>query len=113
MNVRAKSRMKVFGLFVIGLMVAMSGAGVHAQDGNSEMTGERLVNARKEPQNWATYFGAYDAWRYSSLDQIRAFPLENWEQFLRYRRLQPIRSHCEAWVGRTGRSRQGWRELRR
>ena len=38
---------------------------------------ERLVNARKEPQNWATYFGAYDAWRYSSLDQIRVDNVKN------------------------------------
>src|ERR1700687_3451733 len=48
-----------------------------AQDGNGDLTGERLVNARKEPQNWATYFGAYDAWRYSSLDQIRADNVKN------------------------------------
>ena len=34
-----------------------------AQDGNGDLTGERLINARKEPQNWATYFGAYDGWR--------------------------------------------------
>src|SRR6202051_1911012 len=48
-----------------------------AEDGNGDLTGERLVNARKEPQNWATYFGAYDAWRYSSLDQIRADNVKN------------------------------------
>src|SRR5215831_14975380 len=40
--------------------------------GFQELTGERLNHARSEPQNWPTYFGAYDAWRYSSLDQIRA-----------------------------------------
>ena len=48
-----------------------------AQDGNGDLTGERLINARKEPQNWATYFGAYDAWRYSSLDQVRADNVKN------------------------------------
>src|SRR4026209_80165 len=48
-----------------------------AQDGNGDLTGERLINERKEPQNWATYFGAYDAWRYSSLDQIRADNVRN------------------------------------
>src|ERR671922_2272327 len=31
---------------------------------------ERILNARSEPQNWLTYYGAYDAQRYSPLDQI-------------------------------------------
>lgn len=31
---------------------------------------ERLVRARGEPQNWLTYYGAYDGQRYSPLDQI-------------------------------------------
>ena len=31
---------------------------------------ERLLNARDEPQNWLTYYGAYDGQRYSPLDQI-------------------------------------------
>ncbi|WP_425449957.1 PQQ-dependent dehydrogenase, methanol/ethanol family [Virgifigura deserti] len=34
------------------------------------VTFERLVNARSEPQNWLTYYGAYDAQRYSPLDEI-------------------------------------------
>jgi alcohol dehydrogenase (cytochrome c) len=34
------------------------------------VTFERLVNARSEPQNWLTYYGAYDAQRFSPLDQI-------------------------------------------
>src|SRR6201989_238843 len=33
---------------------------------------ERILNARDEPQNWLTYYGAYDAQRYSPLDQINA-----------------------------------------
>src|ERR671931_6249 len=33
---------------------------------------ERILNARDEPQNWLTYYGAYDAQRYSPLDQIDA-----------------------------------------
>src|SRR5512141_1703873 len=33
---------------------------------------ERILNARAEPQNWLTYYGAYDANRYSPLDQINA-----------------------------------------
>jgi len=31
---------------------------------------ERIRNARSEPQNWLTYYGAYDGQRYSPLDQI-------------------------------------------
>src|SRR6476660_1601022 len=62
-------------LFVLALMGCTAQAS--AQDGNGDLTGERLVNARKEPQNWATYFGTYDAWRYSSLDQIRADNVKN------------------------------------
>ena len=30
----------------------------------------RITNARSEPQNWMTYYGAYDGQRFSSLDQI-------------------------------------------
>jgi alcohol dehydrogenase (cytochrome c) len=33
---------------------------------------ERILNARDEPHNWLTYYGAYDAQRYSPLDQINA-----------------------------------------
>ncbi|MGK9171358.1 PQQ-dependent dehydrogenase, methanol/ethanol family [Inquilinus limosus] len=35
-----------------------------------EITGARLVRARSEPQNWLTYYGAYDGQRYSALDRI-------------------------------------------
>ena len=34
------------------------------------VTYERLLDARAEPQNWLTYYGAYDGQRYSPLDQI-------------------------------------------
>ena len=34
------------------------------------MSFERIVKARSEPHNWLTYYGAYDGWRYSTLDQI-------------------------------------------
>ena len=34
------------------------------------VTAERPVRARAEPQNWLTYYGAYDGQRYSALDQI-------------------------------------------
>ncbi|MDP8928539.1 MAG: PQQ-dependent dehydrogenase, methanol/ethanol family, partial [Actinomycetota bacterium] len=31
---------------------------------------ERILNARSEPHNWLTYYGAYDGQRYSPLNQI-------------------------------------------
>src|SRR5919197_1588141 len=34
------------------------------------LTYDRILNARSEPQNWLTYYGAYDGQRYSPLDQI-------------------------------------------
>src|SRR5919202_2642039 len=51
------------------------------------VTYERILNARSEPQNWLTYYGAYDGQRYSPLDQINK---EN------VRRLAP------AWVFQAG-----------
>jgi alcohol dehydrogenase (cytochrome c) len=36
------------------------------------VTSERLINARTEPRNWLTYYGAYDGQRFSALDQITA-----------------------------------------
>jgi len=36
----------------------------------AEVTAERLSQAGKEPHNWLSYGGTYNAWRYSSLDQI-------------------------------------------
>src|SRR5687767_12566608 len=36
------------------------------------VTFNRLLRARSEPQNWLTYYGAYDGQRFSALDQIRA-----------------------------------------
>ena len=35
-----------------------------------EVNYDRILNARSEPQNWLTYYGAYDGQRYSPLDQI-------------------------------------------
>ncbi|MGE3414357.1 MAG: PQQ-dependent dehydrogenase, methanol/ethanol family [Dehalococcoidia bacterium] len=35
-----------------------------------DVTYERILNAREEPQNWLTYYGAYNGQRYSPLDQI-------------------------------------------
>ena len=35
-----------------------------------KISSERLIRALSEPQNWLTYHGAYDAQRFSPLDQI-------------------------------------------
>jgi alcohol dehydrogenase (cytochrome c) len=34
------------------------------------LTFDRLLHTRAEPQNWLTYYWAYDGQRYSALDQI-------------------------------------------
>ena len=52
-----------------------------------EVTYDRIRNARSEPQNWLTYYGAYDGQRYSPLDQINTETV---------RRLTP------AWVFQSG-----------
>ncbi|HEV2079561.1 MAG TPA: PQQ-dependent dehydrogenase, methanol/ethanol family [Allosphingosinicella sp.] len=36
------------------------------------LTGARIANARSEPHNWLTYYGAYDGQRFSSLGEINA-----------------------------------------
>jgi alcohol dehydrogenase (cytochrome c) len=36
----------------------------------AQITFERLLKARQEPQNWLTYSGDYAGWRYSTLEQI-------------------------------------------
>ena len=42
-----------------------------------EVSTERLIAAEKEPQNWMTYAGTYNAWRYSPLDQINRNNVED------------------------------------
>ena len=36
----------------------------------SQVTSDRILNAAEEPQNWLTYSGDYQSWRYSKLDQV-------------------------------------------
>ncbi len=36
----------------------------------ADVTSERLEQAAGEPQNWLTYYGSYQGWRHSKLDQI-------------------------------------------
>src|SRR3954462_4982579 len=49
---------------------ALSGLVGSAPPVTKDVTYERILNARSEPQNWLTYYGAYDGQRYSPLDQI-------------------------------------------
>lgn len=42
----------------------------NAPDVASRVTADRIARAREEPQNWLTYYGAYDGQRYSALDQV-------------------------------------------
>jgi alcohol dehydrogenase (cytochrome c) len=62
---------------------------VSAQDVN----GKRLVDAASEPQNWLSYGGNYNAWRYSSLDQINR---------------QNVKRLLPAWAFQTGKSEGGF-----
>ncbi|HYV06918.1 MAG TPA: PQQ-dependent dehydrogenase, methanol/ethanol family [Blastocatellia bacterium] len=63
-------RKAAFAFSVALSVLTILNFGAFAQTITGEMNAERLVNSRKEPQNWPTYFGAYDGWRYSSLNQI-------------------------------------------
>ena len=43
----------------------------------ADVTYERILDARSEPENWLTYYGAYDGKRYSPLDQINTENVKN------------------------------------
>ncbi len=79
---------RVFGL---GCLTAILTGSVRAQE--TGVTAQRLVDAQSEPQNWLTYGGAYNAWRYSSLDQINRQNVS---------RLAPV------WAFQTGKSEGGF-----
>src|SRR3954469_3114071 len=51
----------------VALNARLSGAAPAVVQG---VTFDRLVRARLEPQNWLTYYGAYNGQRYSPLEQI-------------------------------------------
>jgi alcohol dehydrogenase (cytochrome c) len=55
----------------------MSAAKGIAPDVVSGVTADRILRARSEPQNWLTYYGAYDGQRYSTLDQINVDNVKN------------------------------------
>jgi len=55
-------------LFAAGSFILISF--INGLVGAAEVTARRLIEAEKEPNNWLTYSGTYNAWRYSPLDQI-------------------------------------------
>jgi len=50
-----------------GFLIAICLAAASA---SAQVTGDRLVNATREPEQWLTYSGAYNGMRFSGLDQI-------------------------------------------
>jgi alcohol dehydrogenase (cytochrome c) len=55
----------------IRVAVALAGLMACSIPGRSQVTYDRIVKAAQEPQNWLTYSGDYNSWRYSKLDQIK------------------------------------------
>ena len=53
----------------VAMVVLLAFAGVAALAA-AEVNSNRLEAATGEPSNWLTYYGSYDAWRYTTLDQI-------------------------------------------
>jgi alcohol dehydrogenase (cytochrome c) len=45
----------------------------------SQVSSDRLTNARSEPKNWLTYSGTYDGWRYSTLAELTPSNVRNLE----------------------------------
>lgn len=48
-----------------------------APDVTTDVTSERIARSAREPQNWLTYYGAYNGHRFSPLDQIDATNVAN------------------------------------
>ena len=61
-----KPKAAVRALIGIPMVVLALSAGSSAAD----ITSQRPIDAAEEPENWLTYAGTYNAWRYSPLDQI-------------------------------------------
>ena len=72
-----------------GLLSGKTPGGEIAPPVTADVTYERILDARSEPENWLTYYGAYNGQRFSPLDQINT---EN------VKRLLP------AWIFQTGSS---------
>jgi alcohol dehydrogenase (cytochrome c) len=55
-----------------GLLSGKTPGGEIAPPVVADVTYERILDARSEPENWLTYYGAYNGQRYSPLDQINS-----------------------------------------
>jgi alcohol dehydrogenase (cytochrome c) len=53
-----------------GLLSGKTPGGEIAPPVTADVTYERILDARSEPENWLTYYGAYNGQRFSPLDQI-------------------------------------------
>jgi alcohol dehydrogenase (cytochrome c) len=53
-----------------GILSGKTAGGDVAPPVVADVTYERILDARSEPENWLTYYGAYNGQRYSPLDQI-------------------------------------------
>jgi alcohol dehydrogenase (cytochrome c) len=53
-----------------GLLSGKTPGGEIAPPVTADVTYERILDARNEPENWLTYYGAYNGQRFSTLDQI-------------------------------------------
>ncbi len=53
-----------------GMLSGKAAGGEVAPPVVEDVTYERILDARSEPENWLTYYGAYNGQRYSPLDQI-------------------------------------------
>ena len=63
----ARRAIHLLVIAVVGVsMLLGSTAGALGQ----EVTSERLLHADQEPHNWLMYYGNYQGWRYSPLQQI-------------------------------------------
>src|SRR5262249_1608941 len=47
---------------------------------DAQVSGQRILNAQAEPQNWLTYGGTYQSQRFSTLNQITPANVKSLEQ---------------------------------
>lgn len=66
-------RLAPAALLIAPFLLGTALTAVHAGD----VTFERALNSAKEPQNWLLYYGNYQGYRYSGLDQINGDTVKN------------------------------------
>jgi outer membrane protein assembly factor BamB len=64
---RAATHLLVMAVVGISMLLGHTGGAL-----SQEVASERLLNADKDPNNWPMYYGNYQGWRYSPLQQINA-----------------------------------------